>query len=261
MFSKLSEKMKMALLFAIGMGCFLIAGSFLFFFQISQFTEQGMVSITSDSSSSIQELYGNLAEVNSDSRVLMVKEIGQPNSQFEIKKQVDDRWVLYVTGSVKSPGVYRLPEGARVFELVDAAGGLTVVADAVAINMAAQLQDGDHLHVPQIGDDDSVRNRNRSSAGEARGTVVFTQDRKRDSATVRNKRSNNMGSFNSPRIDLNTASAAELQTLPGIGPSMSARIIQYRSQNGRFNQVADLINVPGIGAKKLESIETFIFVR
>jgi len=260
MFSKLSERMKSALLFAIGMACFLLAGSFVYFFQKSQFMDQGTINSNSDQSSSIQELYQNLAEKTSDNRASMVKEIGQHNSQFESKKQseIDEMWVLYVTGSVRNPGIYRLPEGARVFELVDVAGGLTMAADAVAINMASILQDGDHLHVPQKGDDDSVRNRNRSSTGENLGTVIFTQDGQRDNVTVRNQRSNNS---KSPKIDINNASATELQILPGIGPSMSTRIIQYRSQNGRFKQIAELIKVPGIGAKKLEVIEPFVFVR
>ena len=256
--------MKTALLFAIGMGLFLLAGCFVYFSPGSQPVNQGTINRNSEQTSSIQELYQNLTETDSGNRASMVKGIDQYDSQFETINQtkIDNRWVLYVTGSVKTPGVYRLPEGARVYELVDAAGGLTKVADAVAINMASLLQDGDHLHVPQAGDDDSVRNRNRSSTGENLGTVVFAQGKQRDGATVRSQRSNSSKSaLNGPRIDINTASTTELQTLPGIGQSTSARIIQYRNENGRFKQTADLIKVPGIGAKKLEAIESFIFVR
>jgi competence protein ComEA len=261
MFSKLNDKTKAALFYAIGMGLFLIAGCLVYYFPKSQYIDQGTISKTGDATSSIQELYRNLDETGSASQASMVREIDQNNSQFEIKRQteVDKRWILYVTGCVQNPGVYRLPEEARVFQLVDAAGGLTMVADVVAINMAARLQDGDHLHVPKKGEGDSARN--QVTTGEAHGTVTFTQNRQTgNNSTVRSQKSTG----NSPkdlRIDLNTASAAELQKLPGIGPSTSERIIQYRNQNGRFKRVSDLINVSGIGAKKLEAIEPFIFVR
>ena len=256
MFSKLNEKAKAALFFAVGMGCFLVAGSLVYFFPKSQLIDQGVINRTNDSS--IQELYRDLTETGPNDQVSMVTEIEQYAPAQRVRAEADNRWVLYVTGSVRSPGVYRLPERARVYQLVEAAGGLTMVADAVAINMAAQLQDGDHLHVPQRGDDDSVRNRNRSSE-RSYGTVIVTNAQSgqtMDGAAVRNQRGNN-----NARIDINTASAAELQMLPGIGPAMAARIIQYRNQNGRFKQVSDLINVPGIGGKRLESIEPLVFVR
>ena len=264
MFSQLSEKMRTALLFAIGMGCFLFMGSLVYFYPKSQFTDQGTINKTSDPATSIDRLYRDLTETGSGNRVSMVNEISQYDPHFASAKQteVDDRWFLYVTGSVETPGVYRLPEGARVFELVNAAGGFTIVADAVAVNMAARLQDGDHLHVPQIGDNGSVSNRNLLSTGGNSGTVVFAQSGQIGSATVKNQRTNNGNNpLNSPKIDINTASTTELQTLPGIGPAMSVRIIQYRNQNGRFKRVADLINVSGIGAKKLEAIEPLIYVR
>jgi competence protein ComEA len=249
MFSNLSDKAKIALFTAVGMICFLFAGALVYSFSTSLNINRGTTSNTNDSSSSIKELYQNLTEADSTNLVSMVKEVNQteiPNGQVII----DDRWVLYVTGSVKTPGIYRLPEDARVYELVEAAGGFTATADVVAVNMAARLHDGDHLHVPLMGEN------NRNQLGS--GTVAFTQDRRDNAGT------NSQGSSKGPlrkSIDLNRASAQELQMLPGVGPAMSERIIQYRNQNGGFKQVSDLINVSGIGAKKLESIEQFIFVR
>jgi len=263
-FSKLNDKTKAALIYAIGMVIFLIAGSLIYFFPKS--TDRAAISKTNDTTLTIQELYqdltetGSVSQASSANQASMVRVINQQNYQHEIKqKEADDRWVLYVTGSVQNPGVYRLPEGARVFQLVDAAGGLTLAADVVAVNMAAHLQDGDHLHVPQKGDDSTVRNENRPSVGESYGTVAFQGRQTGGNATARNQRTRN--SPNNPQIDLNTATAAELQTLPGIGPSTSEKIVQYRNQNGRFKRVADLINVSGIGAKKLEAIEPFLYVR
>jgi competence protein ComEA len=247
-FSELSDKTKAALFLAMGMGLFLIAGSLVHFFPKSQFIEQGRIDRTSDSSTSIDDLYRNLLNTDSDSGARAAKEVYKTEAQNQ-QALVDERWVLYVTGSVKNPGVYELPADARVFQLVEAAGGLTATADKVAVNLAARLQDGDHLHVPRIGEASTVDTSRTANA----------QDRQRNDAAAKNQKSNK----NPPsrRIDLNTASASELQTLPGIGPAMSERIIQYRNKNGRFKRVSDLINVTGIGAKRLESIEPFLVVR
>ncbi|MCL2147011.1 MAG: ComEA family DNA-binding protein [Synergistaceae bacterium] len=253
----MNEKTKAALFYAIGMVFFLVAGCLVYFFPKPQYIDQG--TITTDSSASIEELYQNLTNTDSDNQASMARETGQYDSRFEIVKQpeVDDRWVLYVTGNVKNPGVYQLPAEARVFQLVDAAGGFSAGADVVAINMAARLQDGDHLHVPKV--DNTARDRN-PSMNENRGTVTFTREKQENQASA-NTRRTNANNTQGGRIDLNTATAEELQTLSGIGPAIADRIIQYRNKNGRFKRVSDLINVSGIGAKKLDAIEPFIFVR
>gem|GEM_PF-682006 len=256
-FSKLNDKTKAALFYAIGMAFFLVAGSIVYFFPKSQYVSQSTINKT-DSSSSIDELYQNLTDSGSDNRASMARGVDQYDNRFEIIRQpeVDDIWVLYVTGNVNNPGVYQLPAEARVFQLVEAAGGFSAGADVVAINMAARLQDGDHLHVPKI---DAAAKNSNSSIGENRGTVTFTQERQRDQATINTR--TNVRNTQGGRIDLNTATAEELQRLSGIGPAIAQRIIQYRVKNGRFKQVSDLINVSGIGAKKLDEIEPFLFVR
>lgn len=151
------------------------------------------------------------------------------------------RWVVYITGSVNKPGVYRLPEGARVYQLVEVAGGLTPVADEIAINMAAPLADGDHLHVPQKGE----QRREERAAAAGRVEVNVVQPMRPRSGL----------------LDLNSATENDLKNLPGIGPALAQRIVQHRQKNGRFKQVADLIEVPGIGGKKLEAISSFITVK
>jgi comEA protein len=257
MFSKLSDKTKAALYFAIGMVFFLMAGCLINLFPKTQYISQGTINKT-DSASSIEDLYQNLTNSDSDNRASSAREVFQHDSIIEIIKQpeVAELWVLYVTGSVKNPGVYKLPAEARVFQLVDAAGGFSAGADVVAINMAARLQDGDHLHVPKI--DNTPKNGN-PSIDENRGTVIFTRERQNEKETA-NTRVNTRNT-QVRRIDLNTATAEELQTLKGIGPAIAERIIQYRNKNGRFKRVSDLINVSGIGAKKLDDIEPFLFVR
>jgi len=111
---------------------------------------------------------------------------------------------VYVTGAVRNPGVYALPEGSRWIDAVQAAGGATSEADLNAINLARRVQDEDQITVPLLG------------------SVAVA------------------GATQNPRININTASAAELETLPGIGPVRAANIVRSRSEEGLFTSIDDL---------------------
>ncbi|MFC2593776.1 MAG: helix-hairpin-helix domain-containing protein [Fretibacterium sp.] len=141
-------------------------------------------------------------------------------------------WFLYVTGSVRRPGVYRLPPGARTVHLVDAAGGLDGFADPVAVNLAQPLADGMHVHVPRKGE------------RQPQETLVVAAPTVRIGPPARSK----AGGL----IDVNRASETELTALRGIGPALARRIVEYREKNGPFRSVEELVLVRGIGAAKLE---------
>lgn len=144
-----------------------------------------------------------------------------------------------VDGAVVKPGVYRLKDGARVSQAIDAAGGLTAEADVTGLNRASKIIDGQKIYVPSVGEQQAaaVPNGTDSGASTTPGT----------------------GS-SSGLVNINTASAAELQTLSGIGPSMAQSIIDERTQNGAFASVDDLMRVSGIGEKKLAKIKDCICV-
>lgn len=144
-----------------------------------------------------------------------------------------------VDGAVVSPGVYRLKEGARVSQAIDAAGGLTAEADVTGLNRASKVADGQKIYVPKVGEQQAV-----TAGGGADGGAVVTSGAN-DAAGL---------------VNINTASAAELQTLSGIGPSMAQSIIDERSKNGPFASVDDLMRVSGIGEKKLAKIKDCICV-
>lgn len=133
---------------------------------------------------------------------------------------------VYVSGEVKKPGLVTLDEDKRVADAVNAAGGVIETADVDHINMAAHLEDGMQVRVP-------VRLRD---AGE-KGAAAFT------------------GRQADGKINLNTATEKELQELPGIGPAMSARIVEYRESNGAFQSIDDIKKVRGIGASKFEKLK------
>lgn len=144
-----------------------------------------------------------------------------------------------VDGAVASPGVYRLKDGARVSQAIDAAGGLTAEADVTGLNRASKVTDGQKIYVPTVGEQQAAL-----AAGGAEGGA----------ATVSGT------GTSSGLVNINTASAAELQTLSGIGPSMAQSIIDERTQNGAFASVDDLMRVSGIGEKKLAKIKDCICV-
>lgn len=136
---------------------------------------------------------------------------------------------IHVSGAVVAPGLYRLDASARVVDAIAAAGGFASGADEEAVNLARTLSDGEQLRVPLQGE--AAAAPDGAAAGPGDGLV-----------------------------NLNTADAAELDTLPRVGPAMAARIIQWREANGRFTSPDDLLAVPGIGDKMLEALRDLVSI-
>lgn len=143
---------------------------------------------------------------------------------------------LYVDigGEVMKPGVYEVSDGTRLFEVIDKAGGLTEDADIDGINRAETVQDGQKIMIGRHGEN---------------------PDENRDSYSA-----NNVTDSGEGKVNINTADAAALQTIPGIGPSKADRIIEYRESEGKFNEIDDIKNISGIGNKTFESIKEYITV-
>lgn len=135
--------------------------------------------------------------------------------------------VVHITGAVESPGVYQLTSTDRMFNLVEAASGFLETADTGALNLAQTLVDGTHVCVPEVDAEETVI---------CRTQPIQVQSSKTATAL----------------IDPNTASAIELERLNGIGPAMSARIVEWREQNGDFRTAEDLLAIPGIGPATLD---------
>lgn len=135
---------------------------------------------------------------------------------------------MHVVGQVQTPGVYQLDSPARVFDAIALAGGFSPKADQASLNLARLLNDGEQLVVLARGE--SVADGNLG-VGSATGSKL---------------------------VNLNRASVAELDTLPGIGATLAARIIDYRTSNGSFSSVQDLGKVAGIGTKLLASLKPLV---
>jgi competence protein ComEA len=143
--------------------------------------------------------------------------------------------VVQAAGAVTKPGVYTMSATARVNDLIAAAGGLAPDADADHVELAATLTDGERVYVPRVGEAPPP------SAGSSTGSP-------------------STGSSGRAPVDLNRASAADLESLPGIGPSLAQAIIDYREQHGAFRSVDDLADVRGIGPAKMEQVRPLVRV-
>lgn len=142
---------------------------------------------------------------------------------------------IHVVGAVAQPGVYTLPAGSRLIEAVEAAGGLTAEADPERINLADFVRDGQQVYIPRLG-----------TAPPPSPTPLAAQA--------------DAGGARAP-LDLNTATAAELETLPGIGKVYAERIVAYRQEHGPFKSSEEIMQVKGIGPACYEQIRDLIVVR
>ena len=152
--------------------------------------------------------------------------------------------VVDVDGAVAHPGLYKLPPGSRVQAALAAAGGLSPQADAHRINRAAKLHDGQKLYV--------------LSQGESTPPLAASSGQGCEGQACTSAEGGLSGSDPEGQglVNINTANAAQLTQLPGVGPAIAQKIIDYRTANGPFTSVDDLTKVPGIGAAKLAQIKS-----
>jgi competence protein ComEA len=177
--------------------------------------------------------------------------LGASNSgpRAEVPQEQPAEIVVHVAGAVAHPGVYHLPLGSRAVDAVKAAGGAAPEADTDALNLAAIVADGDQLVVPRRDGSSSIASETGSSTAKA------GSPKKHDSPSGKLK---NPGEGT---VNINTANAEELQRLPGIGPAMAARVLAYRKEIGRFTAVEQLLEVSGIGEKRLAQLKPFVRIR
>lgn len=161
--------------------------------------------------------------------------------------------VVHVAGAVKKPGVIHLSNGARVNDAIEKAGGPTAEASLDEINLAAVAQDGTQILVPKKGA--------AVPATMPQGEITpYTPNisAKIEPISKGGSKSHNGGKHPEGTISLTTSTAEQLQTIPGIGPSTAERIIAYRQEHGGFSSVEELLQVGGIGNKKLEKIRKWL---
>jgi len=184
-------------------------------------------------------LYKN---INSEDNIIINRALDITENNPAIQKEIPSV-IIHIAGAVKTPGVYQLKSTSRIVDAVKIAGGENEEANLDLINLAALLKDGQKIIVPyktysETGEEINVNTYNNT-------TSIYSSS----SASI------------SAKININTDNANILQTLPGIGPVLSERIIEYRNQNGLFGVIDDIKNVSGIAEKKFEGIKELICVQ
>ncbi|WIK58885.1 ComEA family DNA-binding protein [Actinotignum urinale] len=166
---------------------------------------------------------------------------------------------IYISGQVNKPGVYTVAKDARVNTVVEQAGGLTNDAAQYAINLAAPMKDGEHVHIPHKNDvsSGSIPFKQANSGG---GSVAGGAQDGGQGGNMNSGGGEKQGGKNGSNININTASQAELETLPGVGPATANDIVQWRQSHGQFKTPSDLMKIPGIGKAKFEKIRSRITV-
>lgn len=161
---------------------------------------------------------------------------------------------VQVSGAVLEPGIYDLPADSRAEAAIAAAGGLTEAADTERVNMVRKLRDGMLLKVPALkaGGGKKAAKRVVGASGNAANAYGKNAAAKHGASKVSAQGS-------AGRVRINSASASELQSLPGVGPALAQRIIAERSR-GRFASAEDLLRVSGIGKAKLEKMRAYVEV-
>jgi len=166
----------------------------------------------------------------------------------------NEKIYVYITGEVNNPGIVVLPIGSRIVDAIDCAGGITQKADIMKVNLVYMLQDGMKVNIPssiELKNNPNFEYITMSSGDEKNDSNIknaTTVDTKSESA------------FKVSNVNINTATQTELETLPGIGPSLALKIINYRKENGKFKSIEELKSVNGIGENKYEEIKKYIYV-
>jgi len=159
--------------------------------------------------------------------------------------------VVHVAGAVNTPGVYRLKPTARVIDAVNAAGGVTASADTAAVNLALPLLDAEQVYIP-------TRSSKKPHTTVAVQRKLPTTPSSPSSTVAAAIVGATESSVKSALVNINTATALELEALPSVGPSTAKAIVSFRTKNGPFGKAEDLLKVPGIGDGKLSAMKPFV---
>ena len=177
---------------------------------------------------------------NKDDEVEIIEQI-ENKVDANIKEDKDVKQIIvHITGCIKKQGVVEINEGARIIDVIEAAGGVTKEADIAKVNLAYIVKDAQKIYIPSIYDKEDTEYITLNN-----GENVIVEDKYGGESDM---------------ININTATQTELESLSGIGPSTALKIINYREEHGKFKSIEEIKEVPGIGDAKFNSIKDMIEV-
>lgn len=163
----------------------------------------------------------------------------------EEKEYKGDTIIVHITGEVKEPGIIELPSEARIADAIEAVGGVTEGADLDEVNLAFVLSDGQKVYIPNKNEKEVSGEKVYITAGS--GNNIIVQDKVEEGKKQ--------------KVNINEAKQEDFEQLPGIGPSIAQRIVEYRDQNGKFTSIDELQEVKGIGEAKFENIKEYVTIK
>lgn len=194
----------------------------------------------------------NLIENITDINTIETSEENETKEQEKV--DITKKIMVYITGEVKNPGIYELEENSRIKDVIEKAGGLKETADITDINLATILQDEDKITIPSKEENKQEKqNTEKIQSNKQSKTTEKSQNTTSISTNVTEKNQNT-------KVNINTATQTELETLPGIGPSIASKIVSYRKENGKFKSIEEIKKVSGIGESKYANIKELIKV-
>ena len=159
------------------------------------------------------------------------------------KEEINKKITIYISGEVANPGVISIDLGQRLDDAIKKVGGLTKEADIERVNLAMKVEDAQHYIIPRKGEKNQIKE-----------DVNYSQTDENSSSQL-SKKSSSKGSG---KININLADENELESIPGVGPSIAKKIIDYREKEEKFTNIEDIKNVSGIGDKKFENMKEYI---
>lgn len=173
-----------------------------------------------------------------------------------IETEEETEIIIYITGEVNKPGVYALPEGSRIVDAIEQAEDLTEEAYTEEINLAYVLEDGMKIVIPSKSKIQNKIETQEIQETEEKNSYITTES----GITIEETEKTQNKTENNQKVNINTATQEELETLTGIGPSTASKIIQYRKEKGNFKSIEEIKNVSGVGDSKFENIKENITV-
>ena len=215
-----------------------------------------------DVESEISNEETNLALEETEEEVTDTEETGLQELN---NKETIGKIYVYITGEVNNPGVVILNEGSRIVDAINAAGGTTAKANVSKVNLVYVLDDGMKVNIPNGNDLKNNSDFQYITMNSGDGVNDDYSDRDYSSGTsstagtgtaIDNSESNKRYDI----VNINTATQTELETLPGIGPSLALKIIKFRKENGSFSSIEQIKDVSGIGESKFENLKNYITI-
>lgn len=178
-------------------------------------------------------------EIIISSNIIEENEVNEENEKKETKEEIENI-IVHVSGCVNKEGIVELPINSRVIDAINYAGGVKENADLSEINLASILEDGIKIYIPSLQEKtENALNQNNE-------------------LNISSKINENISSNSIQKININTATQEQLDTLPGIGQSTALKIIEYRKENGKFKKIEDIKQVKGIGEAKFNKLKDLI---